>query len=194
MKHSLLYWAGMVMVSCFCSVHSWASTNSNQHLWQGLHLEDHFVIIRHALAPGTGDPENFNVNQRATQRNLSQEGEQQARYLGQLFRQQGIEQAKIFSSEWYRCRDSARLMELGPVTPLPALNSFYQNYGKKQQTTNALIRWLSEHQFQQPLILVTHQVNITALTGVYPASGELVFVKKTPDQPLQVLGTIKTGF
>lgn len=170
-----------------------ARENTQQDkIWQALGSGNHFAIIRHALAPGMGDPANFTLGQRETQRNLSEEGRQQARYIGKLFRQHGIQAAQVFSSQWFRCLDTAELLDLGSVTPLPALNSFFRNFAKEAETTQALNDWLTQQEMDKPLVLVTHQVNITALTGVYPSSGEIVVVAKQANGKLRVVGTIKT--
>lgn len=130
------------------------------------------LIVRHAMAPGTGDPSNFKINDCSTQRNLDARGKKQAQTMGEWLRSQGVEQARVYSSQWCRCKDTAELMKLGPVTELPALNSFYQRWDEKDSNISALRRFLSEQNADETLIvLVTHQVTITALTGVYPASG-----------------------
>ena len=86
----------------------------------------HVLMIRHALAPGTGDPDNFRIGDCATQRNLNDEGRKQARQIGQWLREQSIASAKMYSSQWCRCLETARLIGLGPVSELKALNSFYE--------------------------------------------------------------------
>jgi phosphohistidine phosphatase SixA len=161
-------------------------------LWDALGSKNHFALLRHALAPGTGDPPEFTLGRRETQRNLSPEGREQAERIGDLFRVHGINKARVFSSEWYRCQDTAELLGLGPVKTLPALNSFFQNYEQEDVKTESLKRWLFQQELDNPLVLVTHQVNITALTGIYPSSGEIVVVKKDAQGSLKVLGSIKT--
>ena len=86
----------------------------------------HIVMMRHALAPGTGDPSNFALGDCATQRNLSEAGRRQARRTGQFLREAGVRAARVLSSQWCRCLETARLLDLGPVEPLPALNSFFE--------------------------------------------------------------------
>ena len=165
---------------------------TEERLWDALRYRDHFAMLRHALAPGTGDPSNFTLGRRETQRNLSQEGREQSKRIGDLFRTHGIDKARVFSSQWYRCLDTGELLELGPVNPLPALNSFFQDYEERDARTESLRLWLSRQEMGEPLILVTHQVNITALLGVYVSSGEIVVVKKNAQGELKVLGSIKT--
>jgi len=100
--------------------------------------------------------------------------------------------ARVVSSQWCRCLDTAELLGLGTVEDLPLLNSFYQHAGRRNQQTEGLEEWLAGQDFDRPLVLVTHQVNISALTGVYPASGELVVIRISEHGELTVLGSIET--
>lgn len=183
-----------LLASLFTAQHLVAADANTEEktLWDALRSPKHFALMRHALAPGTGDPANFTLGRRETQRNLSKQGRQQAKRIGALFRENGIESAQVFTSEWFRCQDTSELLGLGPVTPLPALNSFFRNYQQKETRTDALKRWLSQRDMDEPLVLVTHQVNIMALTGVYPASGEIVVVARHAENGLSVLGSIRT--
>ena len=183
------------LLVCVCLVQGFAlaeAETAENRLWAALGSSNHFALIRHALAPGTGDPPEFTLDRRETQRNLSEEGREQAKRIGDLFRANGINEAGVFSSQWYRCLDTAELLELGPVNPLPVLNSFFQNYAQRAPRTEELKRWLADREMDKPLVLVTHQVNITALTGVYPSSGEIVVVQKDAQGGLKVLGSIET--
>ncbi len=149
-------------------------------------------MLRHALAPGIGDPADFTLGDCSTQRNLSEAGRSQARRIGERFRANGIEQADVYTSQWCRCRDTAELLGLGPVKELPALNSFFRNFERETRQTAELAAWLEELEPERPLVLVTHQVNITAMTGVFPDSGELVIVRRDRDGGFSVSGTINT--
>ena len=161
-------------------------------LWSALRTGNHFALLRHAIAPGTGDPPTFELRQCATQRNLSEEGRDQARKIGSRLRENGIQEAMVFSSQWCRCLETAKLLEIGPVAELDVLNSFFQDFGRRDLQTKALLAWINKQNPKQPLILVTHQVNITALTGVFPSSGELVIVHRSDAGDLTVVGTIET--
>ena len=85
----------------------------------------YILMIRHALAPGTGDPVNFKIGDCSTQRNLDDRGRAQARSIGERLRSSGIAKARVYSSQWCRCLETAELINLGSATPLPALNSFF---------------------------------------------------------------------
>ena len=148
------------------------------------------VLLRHALAPGFSDPPTFKLGDCATQRNLSDAGRQQARQIGAVFRQRGITIDNVYTSQWCRCRDTAELLGLGSVTPLPLLNSFFETREREKEQTEALAQFLKTTAISQVIVLVTHQVNITALTGVYPASGEAVVVEANTDNALRVLGRL----
>lgn len=150
------------------------------------------ALMRHALAPGTGDPENFTMDDCTTQRNLSQAGRDQAIRIGNRLKQAGITDADVYTSQWCRCRETAELLGLGTPVPLPPLNSFFRNYERKGPQTEALQSWLAGQQLVRPLILVTHQVNITAFSTVYPASGEVVLMRRNADGRFEVTGSIRT--
>lgn len=148
------------------------------------------AMMRHALAPGTGDPENFDVNDCNTQRNLSDAGRNQARAIGRMLAEAGIDDARVLTSQWCRCRETAELLEIGSVEEMPALNSFFQNRANRDPQTADLVNRLNEWSANKPLVLVTHQVNITALTGIFPRSGETVVFRMNGSEA-EVLGTIE---
>ncbi len=169
-----------------------ATELSEKQLWQSLRDGEAAALMRHALAPGTGDPGNFDIDNCATQRNLSDRGREQARATGERFRRNGIEQAQVYSSRWCRCLETARLMSLGDVQPFAGLNSFFRDRSTEPEQSAATRALIEKHAADNgsPLVLVTHQVNITALTDVFPSSGEIVVVRPAADG-LQVLGRIK---
>ncbi|MCA1790701.1 MAG: histidine phosphatase family protein [Thioalkalivibrio sp.] len=151
------------------------------------------LLLRHALAPGTGDPPGFVLGDCSTQRNLSDTGREQARQLGERLRQAGIVQARVYSSRWCRCLETAELLGLGPVQPLPALDSFFQERSQGAARTRAARDFLRDLPVGPPVILVTHQVNITGLTGQFTASGSgvLARVPAPGDGDLEVLGVLR---
>ncbi len=146
--------------------------------WEALKAGEAFVLMRHAIAPGGGDPAGFRLGDCATQRNLSDEGRAQARAAGALLREKGIAQAAVFSSRWCRARETAELLGFESRQDLPLLDSFFGKPELGPERRVAFMEWLGDGRFDQPVILVTHQVNITAFTGVVPASGEMVIARK----------------
>ncbi|MGI9436859.1 MAG: histidine phosphatase family protein [Geminicoccaceae bacterium] len=169
-----------------------AAAMTQDALWQALGGSGHVALLRHAIAPGTGDPSNFTIDDCSTQRNLSEEGRSQAIRIGARFKANGIVTADVFSSQWCRCLDTARRLGLGEVKPLPILNSFYGRHERRDERTDSLSAWLNEANLDEPVIMVTHQVNISALTGIYPSSGELVIVRVDRGGTISVAGTIET--
>ena len=128
----------------------------------------HILMIRHALAPGTGDPVNFRIGDCATQRNLDDRGRNQARSIGNWLRAQGIGSARVYSSQWCRCLETAELLELGSVAELPALNSFYELTQDRQPNLKALRKFIAVQPSDGVLvILVTHFVTISALSLIH---------------------------
>jgi len=153
---------------------------------------NHFAMMRHAIAPGFGDPSNFALRECSTQRNLSQNGIEQAKRIGERFRDNGIEVARVYTSQWCRCIDTATLLDIGTPKELPIINSFFETPKRKTTQNQQLKEWLAKQDLTDPVVLVAHQVNITALTGVYPASGEIIVVKRTSLGELAVVARIQT--
>lgn len=172
----------------------WASdTENEQKLLVEFNKGNHVALMRHALAPGIGDPDNFRLDDCATQRNLSQTGRDQAVKIGNRLKEAGIESADVFTSQWCRCLETAELLGFGSPTPLPALNSFFRDFEKKEAQTEALSSWLQNQPLERPLILVTHQVNITAFSSIFPDSGEIVLMRRSSDGSFGVVGSIRTN-
>jgi len=156
--------------------------SSDEALRQLLRAPGHVILMRHASAPGSGDPDGFRLEDCATQRNLSAAGHAEAAAIGATLRTLGVDRAAIYSSRWCRCLDTARGLGLGTVTPLPALDSFYADRAMADERTAALKAWLAAADLTVPVVLVTHQVNITALTDVVPAQGEWVVARRSGDR------------
>lgn len=144
--------------------------------WEALREGRAVLMLRHALAPGTGDPANFKVDDCSTQRNLNDTGRQQARAWKPFLAEHGIDKARVFSSQWCRCLDTAREMDVGPVEEMMSLNSFFRNRGKADMQTEQTIAIVNGMEVGSAVVLVSHQVNITALTGIYPSSNEGVVI------------------
>jgi len=158
--------------------------------WRAVAEGGHALLFRHAIAPGTGDPPEFELGDCSTQRNLSAAGREQARAIGARLRAHGLTGLAVYTSRWCRSRDTARLLGLGEPRPLPALDSFFREGHRREQQTRALQRFLAQRRDGRSLVLVTHQVNITALTGVYPASGEGVVARIAADGSLTVVARL----
>ena len=166
------------------------SAESARQFWAALNRSGTFILMRHALAPGTGDPDQFSEHDCSTQRNLSQEGRAQAARIGEQLREHSTRAIEVFSSVWCRCMDTAELLGAGPVHKLAPLNSFFRQWEREQIQTDQLIEWMTQRESSAATVLVTHQVNITAMSGVYPTSGEMVAVRLNDDRTITVLGQL----
>ncbi|MFW5453618.1 histidine phosphatase family protein [Thioalkalivibrio sulfidiphilus] len=148
----------------------------------------HVLLMRHTLAPGIGDPEGFVLEDCRTQRNLSDTGQVQARELGERLRAGGIESARVYSSRWRRCLDTATGLGLGPVIPLTALDSVFQRRHETEARTRALRDFLAALEPGEPVILVTHQMNVRALTGRSTGVGEGLLLNVEDPEDVRVVG------
>ena len=156
-------------------------------------LEDggKLIFIRHAYAPGNGDPNNFNLNDCSTQRNLNKEGRQQAKYIGEFFKKNNIEIDKVLSSEWCRCKETAKIAFKNFSTN-NFLNSFYNSkYAKnKDKQIKALNDYIKKFQSDKNLILITHYVLISEVLNYAPSSGEIV----VSDKNFNMIGSIEINY
>jgi len=147
------------------------------------------IFIRHALAPGNGDPDNFKINDCSTQRNLNKKGIDQSILIGDFFKKNKIQIDKVLSSEWCRCKDTAKYA-FKKFEVFQALNSFYderfaENETKQIKNLKKLINnWSSD----KNLVLVTHYVVISSILNVASSSGEIIIT----DKNLNIIGSIKT--
>jgi phosphohistidine phosphatase SixA len=137
------------------------------------------LMMRHATAPGTDDPAGFRPGDCATQRNLGEAGRTQARRIGAALAAAGIRPDRVLTSEGCRARETAVLLGLGAPQDWPVLNSFFGERPNEPEQTATLRRFLAEEAAGERLLLVTHQVNITALTGLVPRPGEIVVTRRT---------------
>lgn len=132
------------------------------------------IFIRHALAPGFGDPAHFDIKDCSTQRNLDATGRQQARDLGDMMRKTELTFTSVLSSRWCRCQDTASAMKIGAFQTYDGLNSFFQDHVDREETLRLLNKRLSTLAPNDLEVMITHQVVISAITGISPRSGGLV--------------------
>ncbi|WP_420403492.1 histidine phosphatase family protein [Nisaea sp.] len=145
--------------------------------WDLLEEPRTVAIMRHAIAPGGGDPDGFRLGDCSTQRNLDEAGREQARRIGAAVRRAGVAVDRVLSSQWCRCMETAKLLGLGDVEQLPSLNSFFEDRSTGAAQTAETRSFLAALPAGETVFLVTHQVNITALTDVFPASGETLLLR-----------------
>ena len=156
-------------------------------------LEDggKLIFIRHAYAPGGGDPDNFNLNDCSTQRNLNYEGRKQAKYIGEFFKKNKIKIDKVLSSEWCRCKETARIAFKNFSTN-NFLNSFYSSkYAKnKDKQIKLLKNYVKKFESDKNLILITHYVLIFEVLNYAPSSGEIV----VSDKNFNMIGAVEINY
>ena len=147
------------------------------------------VFIRHSLAPGNGDPDNIDLTKCDTQRNLNQEGIEQSKNIGILFSDNNIQIDTVLSSEWCRCKDTARFA-FNKYETFKGLNSFYQEkfYKYKDEQIKSLKKYISNWNGEKNLILVTHFVVISEMLNFGTSSGEIVVT----DKNYKIVGSIET--
>jgi phosphohistidine phosphatase SixA len=158
--------------------------------WALLREGGHVVLLRHAMSPGSGDPANFNINDCKTQRNLSESGREQADRMGVLLSVRGAPTERVLTSRYCRCLETAEYaFDNIKAEPFDALDppSVDPETAKKQLA--AIVAEVKAFSGSGNLIMITHQENIEALTGVSARPGEAVIVRADGDK-LHVLGRI----
>ena len=163
----------------------------NKNLLNQLEDGGKLIFIRHAYAPGGGDPENFNLNDCSTQRNLNNEGKEQAKYIGDFFKKNEIKIDKVLSSEWCRCKETAKIAFENYSTN-SFLNSFYSSkYAKnKDKQIEMLKNYVKKFESDSNLIFVTHYVLISEVLNYAPLSGEIV----VSDKDFNMIGSIEINY
>ena len=157
--------------------HGWLAAGELPDRLQSGH---HVLLMRHAYAPGIGDPAGFSLERCETQRLLDDEGRRDATRIGQWLRDQGVARAEVYTSPWCRCRETAQLLGLGAVTVEPSLGSFFGRAGQADGQNAALQAFIARKLREKKgaaLVLVTHQVNIQAFTGQSVAPGGMVLAR-----------------
>lgn len=173
-QSSLLKWVmlGVVMTGSF--------QVSASELSEALKKSDAVLLMRHALAPGIGDPAGYKLQDCRTQRNLDAKGREQAQKTGQWLRMQGVGNALVFSSAWCRCKETAENLAFGTPVLEASLNSFFDNMRQGPQSNLNLQKFIGSQlksKGDKALILVTHHVNIAEFTGENIGSGDMVLAQ-----------------
>jgi len=147
-------------------------------------IDANVIFMRHALAPGYGDPDNFNINDCSTQRNLSASGIEQARRIGMFFRKSNVQFSDILSSQWCRCKDTAENLNIGKWEDFSGLNSFFEEHADRDKTLNLLNKRMKSIPDDGLTLMVTHQVVISAVTGLYAKSGGIVLYNSRTNESM----------
>ena len=179
-------WSWLVLVGLLCTIVS----ETTHAISLKEYAEKPFgrvLMLRHALAPGFGDPSNFQLRDCSTQRILDEVGREQSRQIGNAFRNAGLRFEGVYSSQWCRCLETAQLINMGKVQELIGLNSFFQSIAPRKTTLASLRKFLQDlPPDRDPVLLVTHQVTISAVTGIGVSSGAAVAYDPVSDQAERV--------
>ena len=164
-----------------------------QAAWAALRAGGHVALIRHASTEsGLGDPPGYKLDDCATQRNLSARGREESRRLGERFRKEGVAVERVFTSPWCRCRDTAK-EAFGKADDWEALSSFFDDRSRAEGLTERVKNRIGTYSTRRPkgtIVMVTHNVNIAALTGIAAGTGEVVVVRTDGCCGLKVVGRI----
>jgi phosphohistidine phosphatase SixA len=185
----LLRIACLMLLSMPLGHASAAPAEDEQAAWAALRAGA-IVLFRHANAPGIGDPPAFKLGDCSTQRNLDELGRAQARRIGERLRSEQVPVRAVWSSQWCRTLDTAELAALAPVREVPAFNSFFDGRGTESAQTASARALLLAWRARGTLVVVTHQVNISALSGMSTTSAEGVVLQRRGDD-LVVVGRIR---
>ena len=175
----------------FISLTTSIKADLNKNLINQLEDGGKLIFIRHAFAPGNGDPNNFNLNDCSSQRNLNLIGRKQAKDIGEFFRENKIKIYKVLSSEWCRCKETADIA-FNNYSTNSFLNSFYSSkYAKnKDKQVEALNDYVKKFKSDKNLIFVTHYVLISEVLNYGPSSGEIV----VSDKNFNIVGTVEIDY
>ena len=163
-------------------------SNAKSDLVDSLKNNNNLIFIRHALAPGNGDPDNFDISDCTTQRNLDGVGRDQSKRLGKFFKINNIYIDTVLSSEWCRCQETAKLA-FNKYDTFTALNSFYDQkfYKNKDRQLEELKNFIRNLEEDGNIVFVTHYVVIASMFGIGISSGEILVT----DKDLNVIGSIE---
>ena len=168
-----------IIILLLISFNTPLKANSSDNIKNILNEGGKLIFIRHANAPGNSDPDNFNILNCATQRNLNEEGVQQSKNIGKFFLQNNIKINKVLSSEWCRCKQTAKYAFKNYETK-NFLNSFYsQKFAQnKSNQIKELKKYIEKWDGKKNLIFITHYVVILEVLDISVSSGEIVLADK----------------
>jgi broad specificity phosphatase PhoE len=167
-----------------------AAAQDQAAAWDLLRQPGHAVFMRHSEAPGYADPAGYSLDDCSTQRNLVDSGRAHARRAGEAFRRNGITFQRVLTSPWCRCKETARLAIGQDADVFAPLSNLVGRQQHAAEQVAALKAYLASLDGNTRVLFVTHGIVINALTGVSPASGEMVIVKLGPSGDVVVAGRL----
>ena len=180
-----------LLLLIFITINSPVKADLNQNMIYELKQGGKLIFIRHAYAPGGGDPINFDINKCSTQRNLSDSGRKQASEIGSFFKNNNILVDKVYSSEWCRCKETA-LFAFNEFETKNFLNSFFSSKFSKNKDSQIekLKEFINNWDGKNNIIFVTHYVVISEILNYAPSSGEIII----SNEDLKVIDTIEIEY
>ncbi|MBD1152722.1 histidine phosphatase family protein [Pelagibacterales bacterium SAG-MED22] len=180
-----------IILILFISLTSSVKADSKKNIIENLKAGGKLIFIRHAYAPGGGDPENFNIYDCSTQRNLSESGRIQSKKIGNFFKENKIKIKNVYSSEWCRCKETAFLAFKSFKTK-SFLNSFFSSKfaHKKKSQIKDFQKFLNNWDKKNNLVFITHYVVISEILDYPPSSGEIV----VSDKNLKIIDTLQIKY
>lgn len=184
--------AWVVAALLFCALAVPATSRANEALWALLKGGGQVVLMRHAVTtPGVGDPDGMVLADCSTQRNLSDEGRAHARQVGEAMRARGVPVAQLISSPWCRCLETARLAFGKEPEVSQALSNLFGRTDPQGRQVAQLRVLASRKPVSGNVVMVTHGSTISAITGISPATGEMVVVTPQGDGKFAVAGRLE---
>jgi phosphohistidine phosphatase SixA len=183
----------VVISSLILSLMTQPSQANDLRIWDSLHgtnPKGYVLLLRHSLAPGSGDPANFRLDDCSTQRNLSDVGREDAREIGEWLKRREIKIARVESSRWCRAKETAQLLDIGRVRLNKNLDSLFRETNIESHPATVKVRKqiINYRNKSGLLVLVGHYVNIAALTDIGVESGEGVLVRADSKGVIRVVG------
>jgi phosphohistidine phosphatase SixA len=182
-RRTLFLWLSLAILPCLARA-------DEQAAWAALRGHAAVALMRHADAPGAGDPPGWRLDDCSTQRNLSDRGRADARSTGDRLRAEKVPVARVLSSPWCRCVDTARLMDVGAVQVEPSFSNAFVLQDQRESLAEGARAVIGAWRGPGTLLVVTHGSNIQRLTDYSPASGEIVVVAAGKDGSVQRVGSI----
>ena len=168
-----------IIIFLLISFNTFLTANSNDDLQRVLNEGGKLIFIRHGHAPGSGDPDNFDISNCASQRTLNKAGIEQAKTIGNFFLKNHIKTNIVLSSEWCRCKQTAKYAFKNYETK-NFLNSFYDKkfLNNKKKQIKELKNYIKNSKMEKNIVFVTHYVVIAELLNIFPEPGEVIITDK----------------
>lgn len=163
---------------------------ADEALWALLRGGGQVVLLRHAATDmQQRDQMGAPLADCSRQRNLTDDGREDSRLIGEVFRARGLPVGRVLSSAYCRCLDTARLA-FGRAEPWLALQQSLTDNEVQAQRAAEIRALAGVPPTGGNLILVSHQSLIRVVTGIQIAEGELLILTPRGGGVFDVAGRI----